>query len=186
VVPAPRIEAKMEQEPVRARIRRLYVPNALYFIVATVQGRRPIFADESNVELLRETLHRVKEIYPFAMRAYVFLPEHLHLLIQIHESTTISEVLHSIQRNLTLNYKRAHGITRKANLWQRGFWDHVIRDEQDLGHFHYIHYNPVKHGYVKRPENYGHSSFNEYVKRGWYEIGWGHVEPPELKGLEFE
>ncbi len=49
-----------------------------------------------------------------------------------------------------------------------------------------VKYNPVKHGHVKRPEDYGHSSFQEYVKRGWYEIGWGHVEPPELKGLEFE
>ena len=102
-------------------------------------------------------------------------------------STTISEVLHSLQRNFTLNYKRAHGITRKTHLWQRGFWDHVIRDEQDLtSHFHYIHYNPVKHGHVSKPEDYMHSSFHEYVKRGWYEIGWGHGEPPELKGLEFE
>lgn len=177
----------MAQEPIRARIHRLYIPNALYFIVATVQGRHPIFADESNVELLRETMRRVKGIHPFAMRAYVFLPEHLHLLVQVLGSTTISEVLHSIQRNLTLNYKRAHGIAHETHLWQHGFWDHVIRDEEDLaGHFHYIHYNPVKHGYVKKPEDYVHCSYNEYVKRGWYEIGWGHVEPPELKGLDFE
>ena len=177
----------MIQEPIRARIRRLYMPNALYFIVATVQGRRPIFASESNVELLRETMRRVKEIHPFTMRAFVFLPEHLHLLIQVLEPTTISEVLHSIQRNFTLNYKRAHSITRETHIWQRGFWDHAIRDEQDWeGHFHYIHYNPVKHGYVERPEEYAHCSYSEYVKRGWYEIGWGHVEPPELKGLEFE
>lgn len=177
----------MAQEPIRARIRRLYIPNVLYFIVAVVRGRRPVFAEESNVELLRQTMRRVKEIHPFAMRAYVFLPEHLHLLIQALGSTTISEVLHSIQRNFTLNYKQAHGIRHKTSLWQHGFWDHVIRDEQDLAdHFHYIHYNPVKHGRVSRPEGYAHSSFHEYVKRGWYEIGWGHVEPPELRGLEFE
>ena len=106
----------MAQEPIRAKIRRLYVPNALYFIVAVTQGRRPIFAKDANVDLLRQTMHRVKEIHPFAMRGYVFLPEHLHLLIQMLGSTTISEVLHSLQRNFTLNYKQAHGITRKTNL----------------------------------------------------------------------
>jgi putative transposase len=72
-------------------------------------------------------------------------------------------------------------------LWQRGFWDHVIRDERDLArHFDYIHYNPVKHGYVTQPEAYTDSSFAEYLRRGWYEIGWGHVEPEALTGLEFE
>jgi len=121
----------MAQEPIRARIRRLYVPNALYFIVAVTQGRQSVFADESNVALLRQTMRRVKEIHPFAMRAYVFLPEHLHLLIQILGSTTLSEVLHSLQRNFTLNYKRVYGITRKTSLWQHGFWDHVVRDDQE-------------------------------------------------------
>ena len=177
----------MTQEPIRARIRRLYVPNALYFIVAVTRGRHPVFADDSTVDLLRQTMRRVKDIYPFAMQAYAFLPEHLHLLIQVTGSATISSILHSIQRNFALNYKRAHGIRRKTSLWQHGFWDHVIRDDRDLAnHFDYIHYNPVKHGYVSRPEDYVHSSFHEYVKRGWYEIGWGHIEPPGLQGLEFE
>jgi putative transposase len=63
----------------------------------------------------------------------------------------------------------------------------VIRDERDLAnHFHYIHYNPVKHGNVTKPENYAHSSFREYLKRGWYEMGWGHTEPEAVKGLDFE
>jgi putative transposase len=175
------------QGPIRAKIRRLYIPDALYFIVAVTQSRQPILAESASIELLRQTMRRVKEIHPFAMRAYVFLPEHMHLLIQMIGSTTISEVLHSLQWNFTLNYKRAHGITHKISLWQRGFWDHVIRDDQDLEtHFQYIHHNPVKHGHVSRPEDYVHSSFHEYVKRGWYEIGWGHVEPSELQGPEFE
>jgi len=92
-----------------------------------------------------------------------------------------------MQRNFTLNYKEAHGVTRKIKLWQRGFWDHVIRDERDfVNHFHYIHYNPVKHGYALKPGDYPHTSFHEYVKRGWYEIGWGHTEPEILEGLDFE
>ncbi len=70
-----------EKSPVRAAIRRYYVPNAIYFIVAVTQGRRPIFAQPANLALLRATMRRVKALHPFAMRAYALMPEHLHLLI---------------------------------------------------------------------------------------------------------
>ena len=49
-----------------------------------------------------------------------------------------------------------------------------------FNHLDYIHYNPVQHGVVTRPEDYSPSSYPEYFKRGWYEIGWGHIEPEEF------
>lgn len=94
--------------------------------------------------------------------------------------TAVTKILHSIERNFTLNYKKAKGISGSVSLWQKRFWDHVIRDERDyLNHLHYIHYNPVKHGLVTRPEDYPHTSYSGYLKRGWYEIGWGRVEPDQ-------
>jgi putative transposase len=92
--------------------------------------------------------------------------------------------MQSIKRNYTLNYKQEHGIGARLTLWQPGFWDHAIRDERDyLNHLDYIHYNPVKHGYATGPEDYPHSSYLEYVRRGWYEIGWGHAEPEGMSDL---
>ena len=174
-------------EPVRARIRRWYVPNAVYFIVGVMQGREPLFADAENLALLRETLHRVKALYPFTMLAYVFLPDHFHLLIFVPETTNLSKLMQSWQRNFTRNYKVAHGITESLRLWQHGFWDHVIRDVDDHErHFHYVHYNPVKHGYVRRAGEYPHSSFHECVKRGWYAPDWGEVVDSTLHRLDFE
>ena len=174
-------------EPIRDRIRRLYVPDAIYFITAVTRGRRAIFAREGTIALLRETMRNVREIHPFGMRAYVFLHDHLHLLLYVPEQTTITRVMHSIKRNFTFNYKKAHNVDGALSLWQRRFWDHVIRDDQDyLNHLHYIHWNPVKHGYVSRPVDYPHSSFHEYVKRGWYDPEWGTTEPESLKGIDFE
>ena len=40
-------------------------------------------------------------------------------------------------------------------------------------HFHYIHYNPVKHGHVTRPQEWKWSSFHRYRRLGYYEAGWG-------------
>jgi putative transposase len=177
----------MPSEPIRAKIRRLYVPNAVYFITCVTLERRPVFASEPDLELLRETMRKVKAIHPFEMRAYAFMHDHFHLQIYVPETTDITKIMHSIQRNFTLNYKKTHSLTGEVRIWQRGFWDHVIHDESDFAnHFHYIHYNPVKHGYVSRPEDYPHTSYLEYVQRGWYEIGWGHTEPPPLKDLDFE
>ena len=176
----------MDQQP-RARIRRLYVPNVIYFITTVTHGRELVFAEKGNIKILRETVRRVKEKYPFGMRAFVFLPDHFHLLIQVFPHSSISQIMHSVKRNVTLNLKKVYSISKSTRLWQRGFWDHVMRDERDyVNHFHYIHYNPVKHGYVSKPENWPHSSFHTYLSEGWYETGWGHTEPQYLKELNFE
>jgi len=57
---------------------------------------------------------------------------------------------------------------------QRRFGEHVIRDERDLERkVNYTHYNPVKHGYVKRVRDWPYSSFHWYVCRGWLPLDWG-------------
>ena len=52
--------------------------------------------------------------------------------------------------------------------------EHCIRDEKDfIRHLDYIHYNPVKHGHVRKPKDWEWSSFHRYVKLGWYTMDWG-------------
>lgn len=59
-------------------------------------------------------------------------------------------------------------------LWQHRYWEHMLRDERDFErHVEYIHYNPVKHGYVASPLEWPHSSFRRYVEAGLYEAEWG-------------
>ena len=70
----------MDQAPIRTRLRRLYVPNALYFLTGVTQARAPVLADDSDMELFRSTMRRAKEYHPFEMRAYVFLHDHFHSL----------------------------------------------------------------------------------------------------------
>lgn len=172
---------------IRSRIRRLYVPDAIFFITSVTHKRERLFTNGDNVTLLRRTLHTVKSIHPFKMRAYVFLPDHFHLLIHVGPTTDISKILHSIKRNFTRDYKRLNGVSDAGTLWQRGFWDHVIRNERDYtNHANYIHFNPVKHGLVIRPMDYKHSSFQYYVRAGWYESDWGTVEPDELRSMSLE
>jgi len=178
-----------QKKQIIRRNRRLYIAESVYFITSVTAQRNPIFQDQEIVELLKNTLRSVKQLYPFVMHAYVFLPDHFHLLIKLNQSVTISQIMQSFKRNFTWNYKKTKGISKsiQIGLWQYGSWDHVIRNETDYEkHINYIHYNPVKHGYVSKPEDFAHSSYMKYVKMGWYEIGWGHIEPDGLKDINFE
>ncbi|WP_347989437.1 transposase [Methylomonas sp. AM2-LC] len=59
-------------------------------------------------------------------------------------------------------------------IWQRRFWAHAITSQEDYNqHVDYIHWNPVKHGYVKHVIDWPHSSFHQFVSQGIYPVNWG-------------
>ncbi len=69
--------------------------------------------------------------------------------------------------------------------WPR-FWEHTIEVEEDFErHFDYVHYNPVKHGYVRCPHQWPHSSFHRWVKAGVYPWHWACWEEGR-QSLTFE
>ena len=136
---------------------------------------------------LFESMRYVHTLYPFRMQGYAALWDHLHLLVRPVEGVTISEIMHSVKRGTTFRVKAITGSSGKLSLWQDRFWDHVIRDQDDLNrHLDYVHYNPVKHGYVFRPEDWGRSSYRVWLDRGYYEPGWGHDEPLSIVGIDLE
>ena len=58
-------------------------------------------------------------------------------------------------------------------IWQRRFWEHLIRDETDYArHVEYCYINPVKHGLVSRVRDWPHSSFHRDVDGGIFPIDW--------------
>ncbi len=72
----------------------------------------------------------------------------------------------------------------EAAIWQRRFWEHTIWDEQDLNHhLDYIHYNPVRHGLVKRPAEWPWTSFHRYERMGFYEKGWGDAVAEKIESM---
>jgi REP-associated tyrosine transposase len=68
------------------------------------------------------------------------------------------------------------------DLWQRRFWEHVIRDDEDFArHVDYIHYNPVKHALVTNPFDWRWSSIHLYARRGIVTPDWsGHDQQGEF------
>ena len=159
-------------------IRRYYFPEQIVFITQIIENRRKLFANPEMINLLRQIMHYVNEYHPFSMLGYAFLPDHFHILIRPTGQSNFSQIMHSIKRNFTKSYKEKNNISTRVNLWQKRFWDHVIRDEDDLeNHLHYMHFNPVKHGYVKDPAEWNDSSFTAWQNRGLYSKNIIWIEP---------
>jgi putative transposase len=60
-----------------------------------------------------------------------------------------------------------------TDLWHRRYWEHTIRDERDLeNHVNYIHANPVKHGWMEKPQDWPYSTFHRYVRSGLLPEHW--------------
>lgn len=73
----------------------------------------------------------------------------------------------------------------ERGIWQRRYWEHLIRDEDDFErHAAYIHWNPVKHGWVTRVKDWPYSSFHAYVKRGLYPENWSSEPEGIIQGGE--
>lgn len=170
-----------------SRIHRYYVPDAIVFVTQVVHRRIPVFGQPHFVELLRQNLYETKRHHPFAMIGFCFLPEHFHLMIRPTGASDFSAIMHSLKPNFTKDYKGMIGISGSMKFWQKGFWDHVIRDEGDFQrHLDYIHYNPVKHGLVQRPEDWAYSSFVTWQTQGFYPEQWGWLPPASIQDYDWD
>ena len=73
---------------------------------------------------------------------------------------------------------------RRRGVWQRRFWEHALRDQRDFNiHCDYIHYNPVKHGYVARG-GLAPSELSSLCRNGVYLSDWtGHPDLIDTVGF---
>ena len=160
-------------------IRRFWDSGYPYFLTHVTHDRAPILID--NIDLWHEAIRFTMGILPFELIAWVVLPDHVHLLINTDKSD-FSYLSKRMKMKFSGQYRARHKF-RAGRVWQYRFWDHKIRDENDFRkHFDYIHYNPVKHGFVTKAIEYKHSSFNKYYNEGYYPADWGVNESPDLSG----
>lgn len=110
----------------------------------------------------------------------VVLPERSHCIWQLPEGDDDypmrwrllkSHFSRQIQKNEFVSDSRLPKSER--GVWQRRYWEHQIRDETDYQrHLDYIHYNPVKRGYVDKAVDWPYSSNHRWIKLGIYTENW--------------
>ena len=169
--------------------RRAYQEGGCYFFTVVTYERQRILDRRENIERLKKAFRHVMEQYPFVMDSVVILPDHLHCIWLLPGGDSdFSSRWRLIKRYFSIGIGAPIDHRGEKTVWQRRFWEHLIRNEDDWRkHVDYIHYNPVKHGYVLRPADWPHSSFQRAVDRGWYSVDWGEKkEPGNIKGIDLE
>ena len=158
-----------------------------FFTVNLLERKKTLLVD--HIDLLRESVRVCKQKRPFDIDAWVVLPEHMHCIWILPEGdddfsnrwkmikTTFSKGLPVIERRSKVRMNRG-----ERGIWQRRFWEHAIRHEQDYTkHMDYLHFNPVKHGRVKKVIDWPYSSFHRYVENGTYPADWSGGENESLE-----
>lgn len=140
---------------------------------------------------LRASMNKVKHKLPFKLDAMVVLPEHLHALMTLpqndHDFATRWMLIKSgFSRQLPKQERisRSRQTKGERGIWQRRYWEHLIRDENDFArHVDYIHYNPVKHGHVTAAVDWPYSTIHQHIEQGMMDAGWGYGQADD--GAEF-
>ncbi|MCL4115756.1 UNVERIFIED_CONTAM: hypothetical protein GTU68_063449 [Idotea baltica] len=152
--------------------RRYFVPGGTFYFTVVTYARRRILTTDHGREFLRNAIASVRKRHPFSLVANVLLPDHWHLIMQLPRGDDrYSLRMKQIKSKFT-------GKRGERGIWQPRFWEHTVRDEEDLERCaDYIHWNPRKHQLVDRVRDWEWSSFHQFVELGQYDIDWGGTAP---------
>ncbi|HJW82273.1 MAG TPA: transposase [Acidiferrobacterales bacterium] len=160
--------------------RRTDVAGATYFFTLNLAERHRTLLTE-HIAILRTVMRGVKQRHPFHIDALVILPDHLHCILTLPEGDADYPLRWALikagfSRRIAKTERRNSSRVNKGErgVWQRRYWEHMIRDERDYArHVDYIHYNPVKHGYTSRATDWPYSSIHRYIVAGTLTRDWG-------------
>jgi len=165
--------------------RRAYAPGGCWFFTANLLDRHSSLLPD-RIAALRDAARKTHARYPFNIDAVVVLPEHIHTIWTLPPDDTDFSIRwrwikalfsRAIPKGEPLSQARA--ARGERGIWQRRFWEHLIRDDDDYArHVEYCYINPVKHGLVSRVRDWPHSSFHRDVRDGVFPEDWaGEVKP---------
>ena len=160
--------------------RRAFVAGGCWFFTVNLFDRRERLLVD-HIDALRRAVAATRRKLPFEIDAMVILPDHIHAVLSLPSddadfSTRWRLIKAQFARALPNGEWRSavHLTRRERAIWQRRFWEDMIRDDADYArHVDYCYINPVKHGLVTRVRDWPYSSFHRDVHVGLFPADWG-------------
>jgi len=151
IKPAPRLRAFAYVGPYR------------YSLTICVLNRRPVFASHDTTARVLEQILNTATSQQFAVIAYCFMPDHLHMLVEaLRDDADAARFVHQAKQRSGYVFSKERG----TQLWQPSFYDHILRGtDATLSVVRYILENPVRAGLVAAPEDYPFSGASRYAIR---------------------
>src|SRR5215207_5282898 len=104
----------------------------LFFVTCTTVAREPVLGTTVVMHLLRSVLKRVKQAYAFNNLGYVFLPDHLHLLIKPVATVLLDQIIDALRSGFGDDYQRLMGMPEPMVLWQSHYQVYKVQDSEDF------------------------------------------------------
>lgn len=149
---------------------RVSLEDALYYITSRCIYNQDIFKEESDYQTYYELLRKYKEQYKFKLFAYVLMPSHFHLLLELPDPAAsevkagISEIMHGLNSSYTKYFNGKYD--RKGHLFRDRYRTALVeKDPYLLKLTAYIHLNPKKIGLVSSCSDYPYSSYYLYIDK---------------------
>ena len=158
---------------------KIYEPTHPHFVTCTILHWLPIFTRKESVEIVLNCLKFLQKQDALKLHAYVILENHLHMVVQSNDlkksmasfkkftAVELLKLLHKENATTLLDqlafYKKAHRKEKTYQVWEEGYQPKLMQNDLMLkSKIEYIHQNPVKKGYVDKPEHWRYSSARDY------------------------
>jgi putative transposase len=128
---------------------RVSLPNHAYLVTIVTAHREPFFTSFTEARIAVQCFHDKNVARHGQTLAFVIMPDHVHWLLQLEENGSLSETVRV--------YKAKASLILRQKIWQRGFYDRALRDEDDLRDIaRYIIANPLRSGLARKVGEYPH------------------------------
>ena len=132
---------------------RVSIANQIYLITVCCKNKESLFLNYEAARALSSTLHRVLQKQNSEILAWVVMPDHMHLLLQLSENELLSKTMNRINSCTAIAVNKA--LKRHSPVWQGAYHDHAIRDEEQLHTAtHYLISNPIRASLVRKVADY--------------------------------
>ncbi len=169
-------------QPQRKRIKHIHEPGHLHELTFSCYRHLPLLTNDAWCGLLSESVQRAIDRHRYQLVAFVFMPEHVHLLVlPEREASTVSALLNGIKRPYSYRIKqllmasdsdlvdrltiRQRPGTTTFRYWQEGpGYDRNITEPETIqATIDYMHNNPVKRGLCERAIDWRWSSARRFI-----------------------
>ena len=164
---------RMADKPHSSDLRkgRYSAPGLVHFITSNVENKQPLLQPAGR-EIVIDSLKWARDNERIYLMGYVIMDDHFHFIYMLREGFTMPKIMNSLKRHTSREINKLRGV--EGQFWQEGYHDHAIRNAVDFWkHFHYMHNNPLRRGWVEKAPDYlwstAHSSRQSDID--WNAIG---------------
>ena len=138
-----------------------FVDDTYYFLTASTHYSQHHLDSDEHKAAFRDILWSLAYELGLTIDAWVVLDNHYHLLFHLLKGLNLQAFVKRLHGGTAVKFNQLSN-TPGRKVWHN-YWDRCIRSERDYWtRFNYIHYNPIKHGYVTRMSDYPFSSIRFY------------------------